>query len=120
MQDETGTAAWKAKELDDALGGRAVIHREVEGHESKEFLNAFKRYGGIEVLDGGVDSGFNHVEPDKYEPRLLHVKGKHDVRSQQVELSIKSMNKGDVFILDKGLKLFMVSEKQLSMCAFIS
>eukprot|EP01138_Halocafeteria_seosinensis_P007299 gb/GECG01007463.1/.p1 GENE.gb/GECG01007463.1/~~gb/GECG01007463.1/.p1 ORF type:complete len:862 (+),score=169.72 gb/GECG01007463.1/:1-2586(+) len=106
-QDEQTVAARKTVELDDALGGRAIQHRECEGHESKEFITAFKKYGGIEVLEGGIDSGFNHVEPDQYETRLLHVKGKRDVRTKQVELSVKSLDKGDVFILDKGLKLFL-------------
>lgn len=26
-------------------------------------------------MKGGADSGFRHVEPTKYEPRLLHCKG---------------------------------------------
>jgi gelsolin len=33
-QDEYGTAAYKMVELDDALGGAAIQHRQVKGHES--------------------------------------------------------------------------------------
>jgi gelsolin len=60
----------------------------------------------IKLLEGGVDSGFKHVEPEKYNPRLLHIKGKRKVRVTQVDLTSKSLNSGDTFILDGGLKIF--------------
>jgi len=103
-QDEAGTAAYKTVELDDLLGGDPVQHREVQGHESDLFLSYFKNE--IKILEGGVDSGFKHVEPEKYRPRLLHLKGKKKVRVTEVELSHKSLNSGDVFILDGGLKIY--------------
>lgn len=109
-QDEAGTAAYKTVELDDVLGGEPVQHREVQGHESQEFLDLFK--GQITLLSGGVDSGFKHVEPEKYEPRLLHIKGQKKVRVTQVDKSRDSMNSGDVFILDQGLKLYQFNGKK--------
>eukprot|EP00499_Haloplacidia_sp_CaronLabIsolate_P008058 CAMPEP_0196782858 /NCGR_PEP_ID=MMETSP1104-20130614/12172_1 /TAXON_ID=33652 /ORGANISM="Cafeteria sp., Strain Caron Lab Isolate" /LENGTH=839 /DNA_ID=CAMNT_0042153103 /DNA_START=26 /DNA_END=2545 /DNA_ORIENTATION=+ len=105
--DERGIAAYKTVELDEYLGGSPVQHREVEGNESSLFLSYFKARGGVQYLEGGVDSAFNHVEPDKYEPRLLHLKGRRNVRATQVALSVSSMNQGDVFVLDKGLVLFL-------------
>jgi hypothetical protein len=67
-------------------------------------LSYFK--GGIRILEGGIASAFNHVDPAAYTPRLLHLKGKRNVRVSQVELKTSSLNEGDVFILDAGLTLF--------------
>jgi hypothetical protein len=105
-QDEQGVAAYATVDLDDTLGGAPVQHREVQGHESAQFTSVFKDMGGVQYLEGGIESGFNHVEPDKYEPRLFQVKGKRDVRVVQVERKASSLNHGDAFILDMGLKLF--------------
>jgi len=111
-QDEAGTAAYKTVELDDLLGGAPVQHREVQGYESNLFLSYFPN--GIRLYEGGIESGFRHVKPEEYKPRLLHVKGKRTVRVTQVPLSGESLNSGDVFILDKGLKLFQWNGKSSS------
>jgi len=104
-QDEQGTAAYKTVELDDFFGGAPVQYREVQGFESPEFLSLFKT---IHIMSGGVESGFNHVKPHEYKARLLHVKGVKDhVRVQQVKQEWKSLNDGDVFILDQGLDIFI-------------
>jgi len=103
-QDEAGTAAYKTVELDDKLGGAPVQHREVQGHESDLFLSYFKNE--IKLLSGGVETGFKHVKPEEYQPRLLHLKGKKKIRVTQVELNRGSLNSGDVFILDGGLKIW--------------
>lgn len=105
-QDEAGTAAIKTVELDDSLGQVPVQHREVDGHESPQFLSYFKDRGGIRILAGGVESGFNRVKPTEYKPRLLHIKGKRRVRVMEVPMSCSSLNSGDVFVLDAGLKLY--------------
>jgi len=103
-QDEAGTAAYKTVELDDHLHGAPIQHREVQGYESSLFLTYFK--DTIRILEGGVDSGFKHVKPEEYKPRLLHLKGKKKVRVTEVDLSFKSLNSGDVFLLDNGLIIY--------------
>jgi len=106
-QDEAGTAAYKTVELDTLLNDVPVQHREVEGYESPKFLNYFEHLGGLVTMEGGVDSGFNHVEPESYQPRLLHCKGKFKkIQVKQVPLDISSLNSGDVFVLDMGTSLY--------------
>eukprot|EP00343_Euplotes_focardii_P009527 CAMPEP_0205826458 /NCGR_PEP_ID=MMETSP0206-20130828/28688_1 /ASSEMBLY_ACC=CAM_ASM_000279 /TAXON_ID=36767 /ORGANISM="Euplotes focardii, Strain TN1" /LENGTH=474 /DNA_ID=CAMNT_0053126395 /DNA_START=26 /DNA_END=1450 /DNA_ORIENTATION=+ len=104
-QDEAGTAAYKTVELDDYLDQVPVQFREVSGHESDAFLAIFD--GTIQLLQGGVESGFRKVKPEEYKPRLLHCKGKNNnVRVEQVEMAVASLNKGDAFILDAGLTIY--------------
>lgn len=91
--------------MDDKLGTKPVQHREVSGHESDRFLSYFNP-PGMRLLNGGVASGFNHVTAAEYKPRLLHIKGtKKTLRVTEVPLSADSLNSGDAFILDLGLKV---------------
>lgn len=102
-QDEAGVAAYKTVELDEYLGGGPVEYREVQGFESNLFISLFPNFT---VLHGGVASGFKHVEGDKYPTRLLHVHGDRKmVYVDEVPMAAASLNQGDVFILDLGLKL---------------
>jgi gelsolin len=112
-QDEAGTAAYKTVELDTTLGGAPVQHREVQDFESDLFLSYFQPL--IQILQGGVESGFNHVKPTEYEPRLLHLKGKKRVRVAQVSLTSDSLNSGDVFIADGGLTIYQWNGKSSSL-----
>ncbi|NXB09803.1 VILI protein, partial [Cnemophilus loriae] len=100
-QDEQGAAAIYVTQMDDHLGSVAVQHREVQGHESETFRAYFKQ--GLIYKKGGVASGMKHVETNTYNvQRLLHVKGKKNVVAGEVEVSWKSFNRGDVFLLDLG------------------
>lgn len=103
-QDEIGVAAYKAVELDDLLDDRPIQHREVMGHESPLFQSYFKE---MQYLEGGIASGFRKVKPEEYTPRLLQVRRtKRTVRAFEVKVAANSLNQGDVFILDAGLKVF--------------
>ncbi|XP_019444045.1 PREDICTED: villin-3-like isoform X2 [Lupinus angustifolius] len=103
-QDEAGTAAIKTVELDASLGGRAVQHREIQGHESDKFLSYFKPC--IIPLEGGVASGFKKPEEEEFETHLYICKGKRVVRIKQVPFARSSLNHDDVFILDTQDKIY--------------
>ncbi|KAL2482931.1 Villin-4 [Forsythia ovata] len=103
-QDEAGTAAIKTIELDAALGGRAVQYREVQGHETEKFLSYFKPC--IIPQEGGVASGFKHVEAEEHKTRLYVCKGKHVVHVKEVSFARSSLNHDDIFILDTKSKIF--------------
>ncbi|XP_065051473.1 villin-1-like isoform X2 [Rhopilema esculentum] len=102
-KDEAGTAAMKSVELDDYLGGSPVQYREIQQHESKEFLSYFKK---LEYRDGGVATGFKHVG-NETQKRLLQIKGKKRPRVFEVPVECESLNRGDVFILDNGTKVWV-------------
>lgn len=98
-QDEAGTAAYKTVELDDYLAGQPVQYREVQGYESQLFLDLFPQFI---VSEGGVASGFRHVEAVTYQ-----VKGsKKSLIVRQVTPVFKSLNSGDVFIADNGMEIY--------------
>jgi len=104
--DERGVAAYKTVELDDLLEGEPVQYREVQGLESKKFLDVFG--GHVTVHKGGMESGFNHHEPHAYSPKLLHIKGRamDGIRVTEVKREANSLNLGDPFILDAGLNVY--------------
>ena len=113
-QDEAGTAAYKAVELDEFLHGAATQHRELQTSPSDAFSALFPR---LTILRGGARSGLNHVEINK-EPQhidtLLRVfkhpsptAGRDAVLVHEVEPTWQSLDEGDVFILDKGDKIFV-------------
>ncbi|XP_063673911.1 advillin-like isoform X3 [Bolinopsis microptera] len=96
--DEAGCAAIKSCELDDSLGGGPIQHREVQEYESSRFQSIFKQ--GIQYLEGGVDSGFVDISKLEFRKKLYHIKGRRKVRITQAEVSWRSLNEGDVFVLD--------------------
>lgn len=104
-QDEYGTAAYKTVELDTYLNDDPVQHREVEGHESQTFLSYFPK--GIQLLEGGAETGFRHVTPETYKSRLFHFHGTgKNIKVDQVPAAKSRLHSGDVFILDAGLKIY--------------
>ncbi|KAI9932918.1 hypothetical protein ASPWEDRAFT_102208 [Aspergillus wentii DTO 134E9] len=118
-QDEAGTAAYKTVELDEFLHGAATQHREVQEHPSEEFASLFRR---ISIRSGGVESGFNHVEEQAPEEittllRIFKHPGTGRMDSYivyEVEPTWKSLDDHDVFVLDKGEKIWVWQGKNCS------
>ncbi|RDA89600.1 hypothetical protein CP533_6233 [Ophiocordyceps camponoti-saundersi (nom. inval.)] len=119
-QDEAGTAAYKTVELDEFLHGAATQHREVQCAPSDEFLALFPR---ISILSGGVRSGFRHVEEgatkDKQPKQtLLRVfqagAGGSNVVVYEVQPTWRSLDDGDVFVLDEGSKIWVWQGRRCS------
>eukprot|EP00731_Ephydatia_muelleri_P013622 Em0007g932a len=108
-QDEYGTAAYKTVELDTLLDDKPIQHREVMGFESDLFKSYFST---ITILEGGAETGFRHVKPQEYKPRLLHFHGdKSGVKVVEKPLNKHYLDSSDVFILDMGLKLYQWNGK---------
>jgi hypothetical protein len=84
-----------AKELDDAVDGRAIQIRIVQGKEPAHFIAMFR--GELTVYLGDADdSGYEPVKP-----YLLQVRGNipEESRAIQVQLRAASLNSNDVFVL---------------------
>ena len=108
-QDEYGTAAYKTVELDSLLDDKPIQHREVQDGESDMFLSYFP---ALNIMSGGAETGFKHVEPKSYTPRLMHFHGdKKRIIIREVALKKASIDSSDVFILDLGLKIFQWNGK---------
>ncbi|GAP85231.1 putative actin-binding protein [Rosellinia necatrix] len=112
-QDEVGTAAYKAVELDEYLHGAATQHRELEKEPSDDFVALFSR---IRILYGGVRSGFTHVEAeeDARETLMLLRVFKHpsakradSVMVYEVEPTWESLDENDVFVLEHNDKIWV-------------
>lgn len=106
-QDEYGACAILTTQLDDEMGGTPVQFRETQGNESSTFLGYFRP--AIQYKAGGTKSGFRHVTINDFSEikRLLWVRGRHQVRADEVELSWSSLNNADCFIFDMGLEIFI-------------
>eukprot|EP01090_Pellita_catalonica_P014309 TRINITY_DN3610_c0_g1_i2.p1 TRINITY_DN3610_c0_g1~~TRINITY_DN3610_c0_g1_i2.p1 ORF type:complete len:1064 (+),score=197.22 TRINITY_DN3610_c0_g1_i2:1216-4407(+) len=110
--DKRGACAFRARELSIFLGGKPKIQIEYELDESEKFLELYGDDPGY-AMTGGTESGFRPAVKFLQKPRLyrLHVDSRVDVpRAEritfyQVELSYKSLNQSDVFILDGGTDL---------------
>jgi len=116
-QDEAGTAAYKAVELDDFLHGKPVQFREVQGYESPRFLSYFPCFV---CMQGGVATGFHHVsDPLPLNIRKLYritlsrsVGGHFNLVVREVPAIAASLVEGDVYVLDKGTHILQFNSKE--------
>ena len=57
-----------------------------------------------------ADTGFRHVKPEEYTPRLIHFHGERKrIDLKEVPLYKGSLDSSDVFILDLGLEIYQVN-----------
>jgi hypothetical protein len=105
--DEIGCSAAFSVELSEVLKKPSRHHLELQHEETMLFSSHFK--SGIQYLEGGVESGFKHVEPETYPKRLLMVQGARYPRVFEVPASNESINEGDCYILDMGMTLYFWS-----------
>lgn len=115
-QDEAGTAAYKTVELDEFLRGVATQHREVQQQPSDEFVQLFPR---LKILSGGVQSGFRHVEAAEPEEKSMLLRifkhaGTGSTLVHEVDPTWQSLDDDDVFVLDKGDKIWVWQGKKCS------
>eukprot|EP00095_Tigriopus_kingsejongensis_P000318 maker-scaffold292_size219010-snap-gene-1.31 protein:Tk00318 transcript:maker-scaffold292_size219010-snap-gene-1.31-mRNA-1 annotation:"hypothetical protein DAPPUDRAFT_311761" len=108
--DERGTAALKAVELDDRLGGRPVQIRVVQGKEPAHFLAMFD--GLFTILEGGRASAFDEAGTEDKSlgsTYMLQVHGRSELTSKaaQVPLKASSLNTNDCFVVADGKEAFL-------------
>ncbi|QQP51483.1 Uncharacterized protein FKW44_012862, partial [Caligus rogercresseyi] len=104
-QDERGTAALKAIELDDEYGGKPVQIRVVQGKEPPHLLSMF--VGSFKILRGGISSLFDGLPEGTLESSqegrstLYQIHGIDRLRTRaiEVECSASSLNTNDCFVL---------------------
>ncbi|XP_076985927.1 villin-like protein isoform X2 [Tamandua tetradactyla] len=98
MEEQAAAGAF-VQCLEEGLGSLTVQHREAQGHESDCFHSYFRQG----IMEGGLAPDLKHVETNMYSiQRLLHIKARKHVSATEVQLSWKSFNKGDIFLLDLG------------------
>ena len=89
-QDEKGTAAVMAVQLDNKLGGRAVQVRIVQGKEPEHFLAIFG--GKLIIYSGGRASSFEAQEGEKDDvlgdTYMLQVRGNATHNTKAVQVSV--------------------------------
>eukprot|EP01133_Synstelium_polycarpum_P015250 gene15250-18052_t len=79
-----------------------LTFREFQATEGDQFMSYFKFLGGIRYVAPVklVKVDREAIQAEKLKYKLYHLKGRRNVRVKQVEPTCKSLNKGDVFILE--------------------
>eukprot|EP00029_Vermamoeba_vermiformis_P005779 TRINITY_DN209_c0_g1_i3.p1 TRINITY_DN209_c0_g1~~TRINITY_DN209_c0_g1_i3.p1 ORF type:complete len:597 (-),score=204.42 TRINITY_DN209_c0_g1_i3:2225-4015(-) len=92
--------------------GESTVAREVQEHESGLFLSFFKQ--GIRYVEPLQLKEQVNLREDEHSTKLYHLKGRRNIRVKQVEVTHKSLNKGDVFILDTDTVIYQWNGKGAS------
>lgn len=101
-QDEAGTVAAKAVELDNRLEGRAVQVRVVQGKEPPHFIAVFG--GKMVIFEGGYASAFDGPgarDQGRKTSYMLQVRGttNHNTKAIEVDMRAGCLNSNDCFVI---------------------
>jgi hypothetical protein len=116
--DEKGSAALKARDLDDEMSGSAVQVRITQGKEPAHFRQLFK--GRLIIHAGGKAAQWsNSTEADTIDTdgvALFHVKGSSPLNTSAVQAEEKasSLNSEDCFVLVSPTKAYVWKGKNCS------
>ncbi|KAG2151467.1 hypothetical protein DEU56DRAFT_778053 [Suillus clintonianus] len=122
-QDEAAMAAFKAAELDEHLGGKATLYREIQNHESPRYKSYFPHFM---ILHGGVSTGHHSVLtmlPEDEKKMYTMVTTRHKVLKTRSadgkQLIVREvpreglvMLQGVVYVLDKGPLFWQFNTKK--------
>ncbi|KAB1266484.1 Protein flightless-1-like protein [Camelus dromedarius] len=103
--DKKACSAIHAVNLRNYLGAECRTVREEMGDESEEFLQVFD--SDISYIEGGTASGFYTVEDTHYVTRMYRVYGRKNIKLEPVPLKGASLDPRFVFLLDRGLDIFV-------------
>ena len=104
--DKKACSAIHAVNLRNLLGAECRSIREEMEDESEEFMDLFEN--GISYIEGGrTTSGFYSVEVTEYERKLYRASGAHAIHMERVEVSVRSLDRRYVYLLDNGIDIFV-------------
>eukprot|EP00854_Cymbomonas_tetramitiformis_P008601 gene8601-10213_t len=95
------------KKIRPIAGARAVAREAVVSATARCKLSSVREAAFLYSKPAWVVRG-------EYTKRLLHVKGRRNVRVSEVPIAAESLNSGDVFILDNGLSIYQWNGKDAS------
>ena len=86
-----------------------MLRREIQNRESRAFKSLFPV---LTYFAGSAAESFYHIEAKAYRPRLLWIKGKGRMVVREVPMTYESLNDGDSFLFDGGLRLLVWHGKE--------
>ncbi|MFX0093997.1 MAG: hypothetical protein ACFFBD_19825 [Candidatus Hodarchaeota archaeon] len=104
--DEKYAGAFLSKKLDLDRGDLPTLHSVDEGREPEAFRRLLP--GPLKIIEGGVTGILKPVEKTpEHQVRLYHLKAEGGFQTKEVPLKKSSLESGDAFVLDAGMKIYV-------------
>ncbi|XP_071129219.1 protein flightless-1 homolog isoform X5 [Mytilus edulis] len=104
--DKKACSAIHAVNLRNLLGAECRTIREEMEDESEEFMDLFEN--GVHYIEGGrTTSGFFSVDSVEYETKLYRASGAHAIHMERVDVSVRSLDRRFVYLMDNGNDIFV-------------